>query len=61
MKILLVSGPGISLKEPYDSGIEAFIVSFANQLVVVGHQVEVIAADADRAAAATEFQFARGR
>ena len=46
MKILLVCGPGISLKEPYDSGIEAFIVSFANQLIENGHIVEVLAAKA---------------
>jgi UDP-glucose:tetrahydrobiopterin glucosyltransferase len=47
MNILLVSGPGISLKEPYNSGIEAFIVSFANQLVEEGHHVDVIADEAE--------------
>ncbi|MFD1257712.1 glycosyltransferase [Mucilaginibacter terrae] len=47
MNILLVSGPGISLKEPYDSGIEAFIVSFANELVDEGHDVYVVAEDAE--------------
>ena len=47
MKILLVSGPGISLKEPYQSGIEAFIATFANQLVRKKHIVDVVAADAD--------------
>jgi UDP-glucose:tetrahydrobiopterin glucosyltransferase len=47
MNILLVSGPGISLKEPYNSGIEAFIVSFANQLVDEGHVVDVVAAEAE--------------
>ncbi len=47
MKILLVSGPGISLKEPYNSGIEAFMVSFANQLVNEGHVVDVIAEQAE--------------
>ncbi|UKT64691.1 glycosyltransferase [Pedobacter mucosus] len=50
MKILLVSGPGISLKEPYNSGIEAFIVSFANQLVDDGHIVDVIASKAEATA-----------
>jgi len=50
MKILLVSGPGISLKEPYNSGIEAFIVSFANQLVNEGHTVDVVAAQAEATA-----------
>lgn len=44
MKILLVAGPNISLKEPYDSGIEAFIVSFATQLITEGHNVTVVAA-----------------
>lgn len=47
MTILLVSGPGISLKEPFNSGIEAFMVSFANQLIKAGHVVDVIAAEAD--------------
>lgn len=47
MNILLVSGPGISLKEPYNSGIEAFIVSFANQLVDQGHAVDVVANEAE--------------
>lgn len=47
MKILLVSGPGISLKEPYNSGIEAFIVSLANQLVDEGHTVDVVAEEAE--------------
>ncbi|MBE7178623.1 MAG: glycosyltransferase, partial [Mucilaginibacter polytrichastri] len=47
MKILLVSGPGISLKEPFNSGIEAFMVSFANQLVDEGHVVDVIAGEID--------------
>ncbi|MBO0952529.1 glycosyltransferase [Fibrella forsythiae] len=47
MNILLVSGPGISLKEPYNSGIEAFIVSLANQLVDEGHGVAVVAEGAE--------------
>ncbi|MBL4678954.1 MAG: glycosyltransferase [Mucilaginibacter sp.] len=47
MNILLVSGPGISLKEPYDSGIEAFIVSLANELTKQGHRVDVIAQEAE--------------
>ena len=46
MTILLVSGPGISLKEPYNSGIEAFIVSLASQLVNEGHVVDVVAGEA---------------
>ena len=50
MNILLVSGPGISLKEPYNSGIEAFIVAFANQLVDEGHVVDVIAEEAEASA-----------
>ena len=50
MNILLVSGPGISLKEPYNSGIEAFIVSFANQLVDEGHDVDVVAEEAEASA-----------
>ncbi|WP_221393613.1 glycosyltransferase [Dyadobacter sp. NIV53] len=50
MNILLVSGPGITLKEPYNSGIEAFIVSFANQLVDEGHTVDVIAHEAEASA-----------
>lgn len=47
MDILLVAGPGISLKEPYNSGIEAFIVSFADQLINNGHNVDVIAHEAE--------------
>lgn len=47
MNILLVSGPGISLKEPYNSGIEAFIVAFANQLIDKGHVVDVVAEQAE--------------
>jgi UDP-glucose:tetrahydrobiopterin glucosyltransferase len=47
MNILLVSGPGISLKEPYNSGIEAFIVSLANQLADEGHTVDVVAQKAE--------------
>jgi glycosyltransferase involved in cell wall biosynthesis len=43
MNILLVSGPGINLKEPYDSGIESFIVSLANELINRGHNVDVVA------------------
>lgn len=50
MNILLVSGPGISLKEPYNSGIEAFMVSFANQLVDEGHAVDVVADEAEASA-----------
>ena len=50
MNILLVSGPGISLKEPYNSGIEAFIVSFANQLIDEGHAVGVVADEAEASA-----------
>ena len=50
MNILLVSGPGISLKEPYKSGIESFIVSFANQLVDQGHAVDVVADEAEASA-----------
>jgi UDP-glucose:tetrahydrobiopterin glucosyltransferase len=46
MNILLVSGPGITLKEPYRSGIEAFMVSLANQLIAEGHQVDIIAQEA---------------
>ncbi|QKZ14952.1 glycosyltransferase [Spirosoma sp. KUDC1026] len=47
MNILLVSGPCISLKEPYNSGIEAFIVSLANQLVSQGHTVDVVAGETE--------------
>ncbi|WP_295767149.1 glycosyltransferase [uncultured Mucilaginibacter sp.] len=47
MNILLVSGPGISLKEPYNSGIEAFMVSLANQLIDDGHNVDIVAEEAD--------------
>ncbi|MVN93008.1 glycosyltransferase [Mucilaginibacter aquatilis] len=47
MNILLVSGPGISLKEPYNSGIEAFMVSLANQLIDEGHNVDIVAEEAD--------------
>ncbi|RYE36545.1 MAG: glycosyltransferase, partial [Sphingobacteriaceae bacterium] len=47
MKILLVAGPFISLREPYNGGTEAFIVEHANELVRLGHTVDVIAKDAD--------------
>ncbi|MBO0952531.1 glycosyltransferase [Fibrella forsythiae] len=47
MKILLVAGPFISLREPYNGGTEAFIVELANELVRLGHTVDVLAKDAD--------------
>ena len=47
MKILLVAGPFISLREPYNGGTEAFVVELANELVRLGHTVDVIAKDAD--------------
>lgn len=47
MKILLVAGPFISLREPYNGGTEAFTVELANELVRLGHTVDVIAKDAD--------------
>lgn len=50
MTILLVAGPGISLKEPYNSGIEAFIVLLASQLVDEGHVVDVVAEEAEAGA-----------
>ena len=47
MNILIVAGPFISLREPYNGGTEAFIVEHANALVRLGHTVDVIAKDAD--------------
>ena len=47
MKILLVAGPFLSLREPYHGVVEAFIVEHANELVRLGHIVDVIAKDAD--------------
>ncbi len=47
MKILIVAGPFISLREPYKGGTEAFIVEHANELVRLGHTVDVIAKEAD--------------
>lgn len=47
MKILLVAAPFISLREPYTGDTEAFIVEHANELVRMGHTVDVIARDAD--------------
>ncbi len=47
MKILIVAGPFISLREPYNGGTEVFIVEHANELVRLGHTVDVIAKDAD--------------
>ena len=47
MKILIVAGPFISLREPFNGGTEAFIVAHANALVRLGHTVDVIAKDAD--------------
>ena len=47
MKILIIAGPFISLREPYNGGTEAFIAEHANELVRLGHTVDVIAKDAD--------------
>lgn len=47
MKILIIAGPFISLREPYNGGTEAFIVEHANELVRMGHCVDVIAKNAD--------------
>lgn len=47
MKILIVAGPFISLREPYNGGTEAFIVEHANELVRLGHTVDVVSKDAD--------------
>lgn len=47
MKILLVSGPGITLKQPYSSGVESFMISFAKELSAEGHLVHIVAKDAD--------------
>ncbi|MET1056637.1 MAG: glycosyltransferase [Pedobacter sp.] len=47
MKILIVAGPFISLREPYNGGTEVFITEHANELVRMGHTVDVIAKDAD--------------
>lgn len=47
MRVLLVAGPFISLREPFNGGTEAFIVAHANQLVQMGHTVDVIAKDTD--------------
>lgn len=47
MNILIVAGPFITLREPYNGGTEAFIVEHANELVGLGHTVDVIAKDAD--------------
>jgi glycosyltransferase involved in cell wall biosynthesis len=47
MKILIVAGPFISLREPYNGGTEAFIVEHANELVRLRHTVDVLAKDAD--------------
>ncbi|KQR93363.1 hypothetical protein ASG01_09230 [Chryseobacterium sp. Leaf180] len=51
MKILLVSGFNISLKEPFNSGVEAFMVSFAHRLFAEGHEVDIFAEEADDTAA----------
>ena len=47
MNILIVAGPFISLREPYNGGTEAFIVEHANELVRLGHEVDIIAKNAD--------------
>lgn len=47
MKILIVAGPFVPLREPYNGGTEVFIVEHANELVRLGHTVDVIAKDAD--------------
>jgi glycosyltransferase involved in cell wall biosynthesis len=47
MKILLVTAPFVSVREPFNGGTETFVVSLANELVSRGHQVDVLAKDAD--------------
>ena len=47
MKILLVTGPFISLREPFSGSTESFVVDHANELVRLGHTVNVIAKDTD--------------
>lgn len=47
MKILIVAGPFISLREPFQGGTEAFVTGLANALIRFGHKVDVLAKDAD--------------
>ena len=47
MKILMVTSPIVSLREPFKGGTESFVVSLANGMANEGHQVDVLCKDAD--------------
>lgn len=57
MKILFVTGPFVSLREPYAGGTESFVVDLANALTQQGHTVDVIAQDTDEKNAFTTIGF----
>lgn len=47
MKILLVTSPIVSLRQPFAGGTEAFVVALANGLGQRGHEVDVLCKNAD--------------
>ena len=47
MRILMVTSPIVSLRQPFKGGTEAFVVNLSNGLVKRGHQVDVLCKDAD--------------
>ncbi|QGX63144.1 glycosyltransferase [Alteromonas mediterranea] len=47
MRILMVTSPIVSLREPFKGGTESFVVSLANGMVTAGHKVDVLCKDAD--------------
>ncbi|WOI38201.1 glycosyltransferase [Alteromonas sp. CI.11.F.A3] len=47
MRILMVTSPIVSLRQPFKGGTEAFVVSVANGFAKRGHQVDVLCQDAD--------------
>ncbi|NDV92563.1 glycosyltransferase [Alteromonas sp. 345S023] len=47
MKILMVTSPIVSLREPFKGGTESFVVSLANGMASAGHEVDILCKDAD--------------
>lgn len=47
MKILMVTSPIVSLREPFKGGTESFVVSLANGMADAGHDVDILCKDAD--------------
>lgn len=43
----MVTSPVTSLREPFDGGTESFVVGLANELVAMGHTVDIVAKEAE--------------